>query len=260
MGQTEHAMSLLELLVEQIPGEQSLERDLGAVMRRKGMVRDLADRYLERAQSLIREGRTQEAIGWLREILQLDRNRKDVARLIRDLRFQEQSLAKSRQVRWRVVLGALALSLASSVLILREIKLLEEYRHLPPVVDGSPTSIQERLASLERFIDANPAWHRSFHVVKERSALRLDLDRLEERRLVLQQREEQNARERVLSAEAAMHRAHAFVDSREWSRALVEFEQALELGGEDWPEWDQVKRDVEAISKYLTEETEEGEE
>ncbi len=251
LGQTDHAMALLELLVEQIPGEHALERDLGAVMRRQGMVQDLADRYLERAQSLIREGRTQEAIGWLREILQLDRNRKDVARLIRDLRFQERSLAKSRQVRWRFVLGALTLSLALSVLIIREIKLLDEYRHIPPVVEGVPNSVHERLASLERFIDVNSAWHRSFHLLKERSNLRLDIDRIEERKLVLDQRAEQKIRERELSAEAAKHRGHAFADATDWKKALMEFENALELGGDDWEHLEQVQRDVEAINKYV---------
>jgi len=251
MGRSDHAQALLELLVDEVPGDPSLERDLGALMRRRGMVRDLADRYLDRAQNLIREGRTQEATGWLREILQLDERRKDVARLIRDLRFQEHSLEKTRKIRWRFVLVALLTSLGASLLFLREFQLLEKYREITPVIEGKPYSVAERLSALERFIEANPAWHRSFHVLKERSTLRIELDRVEERSLVLQQRREQRKRERLLSAEAAMHKGHSFADATDWNKALAEFGQALELGGESWAHREQVQRNVDAIRAYL---------
>ena len=220
-------------------------------MRRQGMVRDLADRYLDRAQSLIREGRTEEAIGWLREILQLDEGRKDVARLIRDLRFQESSLEKIPRIRWRSVLAALLVSLGASLVFLREFRLLEQYREITPLLEDKPGSVAERLAELERFIEANPAWHRSFHVLKERSTLRIELDRVEERSLVLQQRREQQQRERLLSADAAMHRGSSFADATDWNKALTEFGRALELGGESWVHRDQVQRDVDAIRDYL---------
>jgi len=251
MGRSDHALALLDLLVEELPGEPALERDRSALMRRQGMVRDLADRYLDRAQSLIREGRTEEAIGWLREILQLDEGRKDVARLIRDLRFQESSLEKIPRIRWRSVLAALLVSLGASLVFLREFRLLEQYREITPLLEDKPGSVAERLAELERFIEANPAWHRSFHVLKERSTLRIELDRVEERSLVLQQRREQQQRERLLSADAAMHRGSSFADATDWNKALTEFGRALELGGESWVHRDQVQRDVDAIRDYL---------
>ncbi|MAB79066.1 MAG: hypothetical protein CMJ89_06895 [Planctomycetes bacterium] len=252
-GKAENALGLLEFLVEELPGEPFIERDLAAVMRRQGVVRDLADRYFERAKSLIREGRAEEAMGWLRETLQIDRSRKDVVRLIRDLRFQEHALAQSRQVRWRFVAMALAVSLGLSFIIIREVRLLDQYRQIPEAVPGNPHSTEERLVVLESFIKANPAWHRAFHVLQERSTLRIETDRIEELRNELQQREDQKTGERLLSAEAAMYRGMTLSDGTEWRSALDEFKKALEWGGENWEHREQVQRDVEAIAEFLRE-------
>src|ERR1051326_628003 len=69
---------------------------LAQLMRRQGMVQDLVNRYFERARKLMREGRNNEAAGWLREVLQLDPSRKDAARLIRDLRFKRAGSRRRR--------------------------------------------------------------------------------------------------------------------------------------------------------------------
>lgn len=254
LGQTERAMALLDVLVDSLPGEQALERDLGAVMRRQGMVRDLADRYLDRAQSLIREGRTQEAVGWLREILQLDRNRKDVARLIRDLRFQEASAAKSRQIRWRFVVFALLGSLGLSFVLFREVKLLDEYRAMPQVAEGNLGAMHRRLASLESFMDRHPAWHRTFHLLKERSALRIEVERLQEARRVESEREDERRREAMLTAEAARHRAMEKIAIGDLRGALAEFQQALQAGGPDWSDYEQVQRDAASVREFMRDE------
>jgi len=251
LGQTERALALLEVLVQCLPGEKELERDLGALMRRQGMVRDLADRYLERAQSLIREGRTQEGVGWLREILQLDRGRRDVARMIRDLRFQEVSAAKNRQIRWKVVITTLLFSLGVSFVALRETRVLDKYRSLPPAVDENLGALRRRLTSVEGFMEEHPAWHRTFHLVKERSELRIAIEKLEEERRIAAERHDAAQRESIMSAEAARHRAMEKIAIDDLQGALEEFQRALEAGGPTWPGYEQVQRDAASVMDFI---------
>ncbi len=250
-GEIDRTLALLELLLHHHPRQESLERDLAAVMRRQGMVKNLVERYFERAQKLVREGRNQEAMGWLREVLALDRSRKDAARLIRDLQFRTRRRARRKLVRWRFVLGALVLSLLGSFLVLREFRVREEFRALPQAVGGNMVSIKRRLSDLEAFRGRHPVWHGVLALLTERSRLRVELDTLEER-IRLEREEQERARsEQLEAAELCYRRGLPKVEDGDLTGALADFRQALELGGEEWPLFQRVSRDVADLEASL---------
>ncbi len=255
-SQSEHAMAVLELLTEHFPGHKALERDLAALMRRKGMVQDLVNRYLDRAQGLLKRGKSQEALEWLREVILLDRSRKDVARMIRDLRFQEVDTVTERRRRWRFALGALAVSLILTAGFLREYVIRESYESLPTFEADDLGSLRHRLKAVEGFIEQHQAWHGSLKVLGERAHLRVEIERMEE---ALRREEEERhsdlARRRE-EANLARDRGLMAADSRDFVRALAEFELALETASPDWPMRERVEKDIQSIHDYLESEKE----
>ena len=251
------AIGLLELLLESFPGSRAVERDLQAVMRRQGMVQNLVQSYLARAKALLREGKNQEAIGWMREVLLLDRSRKDVARMIRDLRLQEKGSARPTAAQGRVVLLVMALLACLAYVGLREKRLHEEFVLIPAARSGDLESMHARLSALERFASANPIWHKSLMVVAERSDLRIEVDRLQQRETLRLESEAAKARERAEAAELARERGLMRAADGNYEQSLADFRQALELAADDWEHRERVERDVAALIRHLEQEGQE---
>jgi len=251
LGEIERALAVLETLLQSVPGQPSLERDLALLMRRQGMVQDLVGRYFERAKKLMREGRNQEASGWLREVLQLDPGRKDAARLIRDLRFKHQNNVQRRGVGLRFVLGALSFSLLLSYGVLREFRLSQEFRTLSQPVGGNLGSLKRRLSDLEQFIRAHPVWHGALAVLSERSELRVQLEVFEEKLRQEREAQERARRESLESADLSRARGMLAVEQGDLQGALDSFRQALEFGGRDWTHFERVSRDVSDLETHL---------
>lgn len=250
-GHSERALSILQLMVEVHPGHKALERDLAGLMRRQGMVQELVDRYIERSQQLLKQGRTAEAIAWMREVLTLDRSRRDVARTIRDLRYQEIDKVNVRRSRRRVTLVTLVGSILVSAGLLRETRLAEEYRTLPEAQDNDPLGTKQRLDAIESFVEAHPVWHGSLRALAERTALRLEVDRREDAyRLVAERREAELAR-RKEEADLARQRGAVLAQDGHYSAALEELRRSLELATPQWEERERVQRDIDALSAYL---------
>ncbi len=251
IGEVDRALAVLEVLSQYFPGQESLERDLATVMRRQGMVQNLVERYFERAQKLIREGRNEEASGWLREVLQLDRSRKDAARLIRDLRFRARTQSHKRSVRWRFVLGAVVFSLVVTALVQRELALYREFQALPQGVEGNAVVLRRRLADLEDFNRRHPVWHGVYGLLSERSRLRVELEMLEEQVRVERERVEREQHERLESADLCYRRALPKVENGDVQGALVDLRMALQFGGPDWTLFEQVTRHVADLEAHL---------
>jgi tetratricopeptide (TPR) repeat protein len=251
LGEIDRTLAVLELLQQYFPGQETLERDLGQLMRRQGMVQDLVNRYFQRAQKLAREGRNHEAAGWLREVLQLDPSRKDAARLIRNLRFKSASRAHRKGVGLRFVLGAAALVLIASWEVRREIRLFEEFRALPQAVDGRLPSVRRRLSDLERFMALHPVWHGALRVLSERSELRVQVGVLEEEQSAEREEQERARSERLEAADLCRARGMQQVEEGDLTRALESFRQALEFGGTEWPQRERVLRDVADMEAHL---------
>jgi tetratricopeptide (TPR) repeat protein len=250
-GDPDFAMAVLEILLEADPNQSALERDLSSLMRRQGMVNDLIDRYEDRAKRLLREGKTQEAIGWLREVLLLDGSRKDVARLIRNLRLKQTAGKRGHSQAWKRVLVILLVSLASTFLVLREKRLREDFHSMTPVVDGNLQSMRRRLATIEAFLDANPIWHGSLFVIAERSGLRIDIDQLEREENLKVEAAESQVLDRIESANLLHAKARSKVELGEFKPALEALNAALEIAPEDWEGRGKIETDIQAISQYL---------
>lgn len=250
-GDPDFAMAVLEILLEAFPHQSALERDLSALMRRQGMVHDLINRYEDRAKRLLREGKTQEAIGWLREVLLLDGSRKDVARLIRNLRLKQTAGRRGHSTVWRKILVILLVSLGTTFLVLREQRLRTEFQSMTPAVAGNLQSMSKRLALLEAFLDANPIWHGSLFVISERTGLRGDIDRLEREEALKVQAAEAQLLEQIESADLLHAKARAKVDVGDFAAALEALKAARELAPAGWEGSASLENDIQAISEYL---------
>jgi hypothetical protein len=108
--QADRAQRLLELIAARSPEDRQIDHELASMMRRTGNADRLVERYMRRAEECVAGDRTKEAISWLQEILLIDRSRRDVARMIRDLRWGDQE----KRVRWRSRLRTSAVCWCSS--------------------------------------------------------------------------------------------------------------------------------------------------
>ena len=81
-GDVDNAQTLLELLTARDPDDKELDHGLASLMQRTGNADRLIERYLSRSEDAAREGRRRDAITWLREVLSIDRSRRDVARML----------------------------------------------------------------------------------------------------------------------------------------------------------------------------------
>lgn len=252
-GDPDFGMAVLEILMEAFPNQTSLERDMSSLMRRQGMVNDLIHRYEDRAKRLLKDGKSHEAIGWLREVLLLDGSRKDVARLIRNLRLKQTKGTRSHRKFFRSVFLILIVSVGSTFLVLREMRLREEFRAIPAAETGNLESLRRRLSSIEAFLDANPIWHGSLFAIAERSGLRIEIDRLEQEKNLQERALQEHERELTESANLVRARARGRVESGDFAGAVEDLKLSLQLGPPNWEYRERVEKDIEAISQYLEE-------
>lgn len=253
-GEVEHALAILQLLVQHHPGHRALERDLASLMRRSGLVADLVERYLERAQALLKEGKTTEAIAWYREVLLLDRSRKDVARAIRDLRFQEVDDHQKRGRRVKIAAVVLFLSTLVCFAVFYEMRVSGAFGELPAAAEGNLPQMRARLAGLEGFMEKHPVWHGSLQALAERSHLRVEIERLDAEQTIARDNRLAEEARKLEVANLARQRGLLHAHAGDYASALRELENALSLAAPDWPERARVERDVAAIRIHLQEE------
>ncbi|MSR61497.1 MAG: hypothetical protein EXS08_03485 [Planctomycetes bacterium] len=247
----ERAKAILELLTEHFPAQESLERDLAQLERRQGTVQDLTDRYFERAQKLLREGRASEAAGWLREVLQLDPTRKDAARMVRDLRFKKVTGTERKRGGHGYLVVTLVLAGGLSYLGLREFRVREEFRALPSVAAGNSAALHRRLADLEQFVERHPLWHGALGVLAERAELRVQMAVLDEQARAEHEAAERALRERAESAQLCRQRGLLLAQGGDLRGAVVALREALDYGGPDWNERERVARDISDLEASL---------
>lgn len=252
-GDVDRAMAVLELLLQYFPGEAALERDLGKIMRRQGMVHDLTNRYFSRAQKLVREGRNNEAAGWLREVLQLDPSRKDAARQLRNLRFKRTVGVRRRGGGFRFVLVSAALVLGIAYGVLREIRLRDELKAVPEAPTSNVPALKRRLSELDAFAQTNPIWHGALQVRAELAELRVQVSVLEEKARAEKEAHERAENERLENAELCRRRGLDIAQSGDLKKALDVFRQALVHGGPNWEKRAEVLRDVETLEEHFRE-------
>lgn len=252
-GQSEQAQILLEHLAALDPADKGIDKDLAAIMRRTGNTERLVDRYLQRAEEAVKDGRRRDAVTWLREVLMLDRSRRDVARMIRDLQYADRQRKESWTRRIRGVLLGLVVCGIGAGVVYRELYVHRLYANLPLAQDGDLDSLRLRLANIDALIARNPLWLGMFQAGRERSKLRTDITKLEAW-LDDKARIEENAlAEHQVLIDSIRTRAILLVQQDDFAGALEQFERALEEAPEDWEYRERVETDVAAIREYLAE-------
>jgi tetratricopeptide (TPR) repeat protein len=249
-GEAERAQSLLELLAACKPGDRSVERELGAIMRRTGSLDRLVERHLRRAEEAMREGHREEAVRWLREVLLFDSSRRDVARMIRDLRYETTERRAAWRKRLQRVAVFVALAGAVAFVVWREMRIEDEYHALPGARAGDVRAMRERLAQLDSWMDDNPIWLGMLDAVRERSRLRTEIEKIEAAAHE-QERQQAAARARAeTSAEAERVLGRRAAERSEFAEARKHFEQALKVAPPNWAPRAQVETDIAAIDAW----------
>lgn len=252
-GELDRARGLLELLVNELPTDRQLQQDLASMMRRTGEVDELVDRCLAHAEEHVQGGRIAEAIAWLQEVLLHDQSRRDVARMIRDLRYQELSNQKVSRRRNRIILLIVVITTTLTALGLRESKIREEYAALPPASNGDNAALDSRIEGIDNLIASNRFWLGMFSVVDERSDLRKKKDRLGAKQAAAKRAEVELQYQREAQAESLRLRAIDSVTLGDLEGAHGLFAQSLKCAAEDWDRRPRIEANIAAIEKLIAE-------
>lgn len=252
-GEVDRARGVLEILAGHMPGERTIDHELAGILRRSGSTDELVDRYLRRAETAVAEGNVNEAIPWLQEILLLDRTRRDVARMIRDLRYQEADRATCRSKRNRMFVLVVLISAALTTIIGREVRVHSAYGELPNVVDADPDSLYQRRRGLESLITEHRFWAGLMSATSERDDLTQRIAEYERESARRERARDAEARRRTEMAEAARMRGLMYSERGDLGQALTDFEKALRLTADDWQHREQVEADVAALRTWKAE-------
>lgn len=250
-GQTDQAQALLELIAARSPDDRQIDHELASMMRRTGNADRLVERYMRRAEECVAADRTKEAISWMQEILLIDRSRRDVARMIRDLRWGDQE----KRLRWRARLRTSAIALvlltACVFLVQREFDIAARFAEVPEAVAGDLASLRSRHEQLERLELENPLSLRLFEASRERARLKVEITKLEAQS-AQQQLARRTEREAQLAiAESARKQGRLLAQQNRFPEALEQFQTALANGPGDWDMRAQITKDVAAIQEWI---------
>lgn len=250
-GEPERAQAVLEFLAARLPGEPTIDQELAGLMRRSGNTAALVERYLSRAEAAVERGRVGEAIPWLQEVLLIDRTRRDVARMIRDLRYGEVARERASQRRTRWALGLATLSTLATVGVAWNLDARHRFAQLPAAEAGDEAALRCRLGALEGLAHARPIWIGSTRVAAERQRLQEQLEGLEQAEQSQAQQQEQRAVEQLAEAEAHRLRGLALVESLRLEEALIALDACLQIAPPNWEHAEQVHTDAEALRRHL---------
>ncbi len=249
----ERSQALLEVLAARLPQERSIQHDLASLMRRTGNSDRLIERYVRHAEDGMERGSVSDAIAWLQEALVLDGTRRDVARMIRDLRFQEDQKRRRRARRLQLFGVSVGLVLMMVGVVHRERIVQEDYQRLPPASEADIAALETRLRAIDAFIASKKVWLGMFEVREERVRLVNKID-AQSARLAERDRQAKAAAEmNAALADATRTRARDLVQQKDLAGALEAFEKALELAPADWPHLERTRADAVAVREYLDE-------
>lgn len=251
-GQDERAGSLRELLDSRITVE-SVDTHAAADRARahSEQHRQLVERYLRRADEAVLTGHTKEAIACLQEVMGLEPGRRDIARMIRGLR-QRQRDTKSRLRRRLKVAAALAGVLGLSAFLWnREQELHAEYVALAPANGHDAPALRARLELVEALVDRERVWFGMREVLRERTRLREDLQRIADEAERERKASTLTVEDRIVEADAARERGLLMAQRAQFAEALSDFKRALELAPPQWEHRKRVQADLSAIEKLL---------
>jgi tetratricopeptide (TPR) repeat protein len=206
--------------------------------------------YLARADKCAASGRTNEAIRWLQEVVALDRNRRDVVRMIRDLRWGENERKVRNTKRFKVGVLVLLLCAAAYGVYLREAHIEAQYSAIPAAT-GEVASLRERLASVDALVDSNYVWLGMGPAKREQIRLTHQIAVAEAKAAETEHQAAMVRAQKSEEAKAALSRGMLLAQQGHFEEALVDLRHALDLAEPKWPERPQVEANVAAIEAWL---------
>lgn len=249
-GQLDRARGILELVAERMPEDDSVDQELAGLLRRSGKTTQLVDRYLARSEECTRAGNIEEAIPWLQEILLLDRSRRDVARMIRDLRYQQVERGARSKRRNRAVLIVLLISSLVTAVGAREKRIREQLHALPVVEENKPETMYGRYAGLSRLLDEYVVWSNVIIVAREKQDLEKEIDE-HEAGLDRAARVDELEKGRLQKmAESSRLRGLMNAERGDYKKALEDFKRSLTMCRPDWEHRDQVVQNIAALEDW----------
>jgi tetratricopeptide (TPR) repeat protein len=264
-GQADRARCLLEVIEQNAPDESFVvEAEESPVVpvedKKKGKGKGQAGEpqsseeqvveYLRRADHCAELGRTSEAIRWLQEVIALDRNRRDVVRMIRDLRWGENERKARNTRRLKFVLLALLLCGVAYGVHWREDHINELYRAIPPATSEIP-SLRDRLESIDALVASNYVWFGMGPALREQNRLHRQISIAEAKAAEAAHEAAVARAQKSEEANAALSRGMLLAQQGHFEEALTDLRHALEISDDSWPERKQVEANVVAIEAWL---------
>ena len=251
-GKPQRAQALLEMIIARTPGDRQIDHELASMMRRSGNADRLIERYMRRAEESVAGGRTKEAISWLQEILLVDSSRRDIARMIRDLRWgdQEKRIKWRRQVRLSATI--LVLGILITLVVRRELDVGARYDAVPAAISGDLPSLHARLDQLDRLGQDVDFSLRMYDASRDRARLKVEITQLESQALQLKNAHRGEREAQLAIAESARKQGRILAQQNRFPEALEQFERALADGPAEWDQRPQIQTDVAAIREWIT--------
>lgn len=222
------------------PAPKTLERDHARI-----------ESLLRQADDAAERGRTTRAIHLLQEVVSLDRHRRDVARMIRDLRWQEQERRARSVRRFKFALIVLLLGAAAAGLVWRENDVRRQYAAIPAAKGGDLKSLSARLDSIDAIIEHQRVWLGLPAAMTERSELSREVGELQVAEATKKSQLASLAARSGEIADALRTRGMQLAQQGKFDEALVELQRALEAGGDRWPARTDVQTNVAAITEWI---------
>jgi tetratricopeptide (TPR) repeat protein len=249
-GHSARAQQLLEMLSTNLPHNESEHTAEGEDEARAAERVTAIESLLREADQCIARGRRCEAVQHLQEILKLDRDRFDIARMIRDLRRDDEGRRARRATISKIVFSMMLVGFLGYGLVLREQRVRDRWDALPLAVAGDPVALQGRLDALESLLAQEHVWGGMFQAWRERDQLRTQIQRLQDEAARAVRTAALQKKERIQNAEDVRLRGMLNVKNGRFDEALGDLRQALELGGDHWEQRQRVLADVSAIEAW----------
>ncbi|MBK7874599.1 MAG: tetratricopeptide repeat protein [Planctomycetes bacterium] len=247
-GEVERAESLQDMLADRLTVEEVATGE--APTKQRADHDQLVERYLRQADEAALAGRTREAIACLQEIHALQPGRRDVTRMIRELRARRKVRRWKllRGLRWVGVLGLVAL--AAWGVWQRELHVREEFAALPPARGEDVAALRARLVAIDELVQGQIAWFGMGDALREKQAIEERLRRLADRVDAVKHDENMQTQERLQEADAARVRGLMYAQQGKFDEALKDLRLALQLAPANWEHARRVKADLEAIEAF----------
>jgi tetratricopeptide (TPR) repeat protein len=249
-GNSERAQQLLDMLATSLPPTQApVASDPEDEARNAERVANI-EGLLRQADDSIARGKKKDAIKHLQAILKLDRDRFDVARMIRDLRRELEGGRERRATIAKIVLSMMVVGFLGYSLVLREQRVREHWEALPQAAPGDVVALQARLEAIESLLAQEHVWGGIFQAWRERDQLRAQIQHVQDEAAREARTAALQKKVRVQDAEDLRLRGMMSVKNGRFDDALTDLRQSLDLGGERWEQRARVLADISAIEAW----------